>query len=70
MKAFDARCANCGGVHVVWVAWDHEPGDVVKYAHARTPGSCGEYVEHRLEASLDGMSKHEKWGPNAGPADA
>jgi len=68
MKAFDARCEQCGGVHIVWVGWDHEVGDVIKIAHARKPNSCREYGEHTLISQLDGLSDFDKWGPEEGPA--
>lgn len=67
MKAFDARCANCDRVHIVWVAFNHEVGDTIKIAHIRCSTGCGAYAIHDLKSELTGLDSCDKWGPE--PAD-
>lgn len=52
---WDARCLNCGEVYIVWLPGDHEPGDVIGYAHIDTTGACGEYGDHELVGELSGI---------------
>lgn len=65
MKAFDARCSACDGLHIVWVAFTHEPGDTVKIAHTRCSNACGAYCKHDLENELSGLDHKDKWGPES-----
>lgn len=60
MRAFDARCHECDSIHVVWVAWDHDEDDEIRYAHK----GCLSYGPHTLESELTGLSDHEMWGPD------
>lgn len=56
MKPFDARCINCGNVHIIWVSDAEEEGDVIKFLHKSRDGkACGEYGAHQLEAELVGL---------------
>jgi len=64
MKALDARCHGCGGVHIIWVGWNQSEGDVVGYVHEGCIDPPA-FHDHTLEASLDGLSDHSKWGPEA-----
>lgn len=61
MKAFDARCESCGGVHIIWVGWHQEVGDTIRIRH----DGCLEVTDHTLVGRLDGLSDHEKWGSDA-----
>lgn len=63
MKAFDARCLECGDVHIVWVGWGHEEGDIVGYSHRTGGRDCPGYGDHELLWRCDGLSTHDKWGP-------
>lgn len=65
MRAFDARCEGCGDVHILWLPSGHTSGETIKHAHVDKLGACGEYAEHELVASLDGLDHTEKWGPEA-----
>lgn len=58
MKAFDAECARCNQVHVIWVGYNQQPGDVIDIAH----DNCG-YHEHLLVAELSGLDHLDRWGP-------
>lgn len=62
MRAFDATCLECGEMHIVWVRSDEEEGDEIGHVHDNGPEGCPGYGRHRLEASLDGLSRHDKWG--------
>lgn len=53
--AYDARCLNCEGVHIVWLQSGHEPGDKVGYPHGSKPGACGRYGRHTIVAELSAL---------------
>lgn len=62
LQAWDALCAGCGNVHIIWVAQgEFEPREVLNgYAHSKGRTACGNVEKHRLVSRLDGVEPKEK----------
>lgn len=57
---YDARCHNCGRVHIVHVGENEQEGNAVKIVHAQTSGECGEYGKHTLISRLTGLEQERR----------
>lgn len=52
---WDAVCSACGETHVVTARANHEPGELIRYAHTSGRKACGDYASHKLVAKLTGI---------------